>query len=206
MKPILFNTEMVKRILSGDKTQTRRIINPQPKGNWVGWTSEKGKDIAVWETIENADKINPLFKTSPCYQLGDVLYVRETIYRSPSHGGWRYLDEIPEECFITRNWMKVPSICMPKEAARIFLKVAGIRAERLQRISYGDCCEEGVLEREKLINCHFGSLATERFKTLWDSTIKKKELNKYGWEANPWVWVVEFEKIDNPELMEEFIF
>ncbi|GHV42682.1 hypothetical protein FACS189490_12160 [Clostridia bacterium] len=84
-----------------------------------------------------------------------------------------------------------PSIFMPKEAARIFLEVTGVRAERLQDITLEDIKAEGISDPEQL-----------NFPTLWNSTIKPKARAKHSWKANPWVWVYEFEA-DNKILTEE---
>ena len=96
-----------------------------------------------------------------------------------------------------------PSIHMPKEAARIFLKVTDVRVERLQEITVDDCHREGiniatssVTDGETLKRNHNFSL--EKFETLWDSTIKKSDLDRYGWDANPYVWVIEFERCEKP--------
>lgn len=84
-------------------------------------------------------------------------------------------DEKPETGW-NYSWVKRPSIHMPKEAARIWLKVTNVRVERLQEI------------------------ALKEWKNLWNSTIKKTDLDSYGWEANPWVWVIEFERCEKPGI------
>ena len=86
-----------------------------------------------------------------------------------------------------------PSIHMPKEAARIFLRVTDVRVERLKDI--GDCTKEGIAPGTHA-TAHMNDY-DERcdFAALWNSTIPKKDLDKYGWEANPWVWVIEFERV-----------
>ena len=97
-----------------------------------------------------------------------------------------------------------PSIHMPKEAARIFLRVTDIRVERLQDITYEGCKAEGfdgaffTDDTEGL-----PAIAIRRFSRLWDSTIKKKNIGLFDWEANPWVWVIEFERISQKEAMSE---
>lgn len=90
-----------------------------------------------------------------------------------------------------------PSIHMPKEAARIFLRVTNVRVERLQEITSGQICKEGVeVEDPYVLN---GEEKRYAFSNLWDSTIKESDLDRYGWNANPWVWVIEFERCDKPE-------
>lgn len=81
-----------------------------------------------------------------------------------------------------------PSIHMPKSAARIFLKVKGVRVEKLQGLDYQGALGEGIVGYDGW---------TSKFKELWDSTLKKEQLGLYGWNSNPWVWVIEFERIDS---------
>ncbi len=188
-KPILFNTEMVRAILDGRKRQTRRIIKGLPlyepyfeedEGRGFLMDSEDGQFYA----LETFSKIKP----------GDVLWVRETWQRLSDFGEWRYEyradyeDDDPlrlDGMYIT--WR--PSIHMPKEAARIFLKVKDVRAERLQDISVDEIRAEGLDVLGKTVNTSF-----RMWRELWDSTVKKADLPRYGWEANPWVWVIEFER------------
>ena len=113
------------------------------------------------------------------------------------HSGW---DEYRE----TPVWH--PSIHMPKEAARIFLRVTGVRVEQLQDITEEQAKAEGALKAFEY-NMPEGPVITLDedgyfqigFKSIWDSTIKKAELPRYGWDANPWVWVIKFERIKRPE-------
>ena len=100
-----------------------------------------------------------------------------------------------------------PSIHMPKEAARIFLKVIDVRVERLQSITHKDVIYEGTPYDEEMFkfNICLGQDKAEfflksNFKDLWDSTVNKKDIDKYGFNANPWVWVIEFERIDKREV------
>lgn len=197
-KPILFNTEMVQAILEGRKTVTRRVIKPQP-------IAGIRKSVFVPSGIEDGHgrEIKLLYK------VGDILYVRETWQLLPSGFDeippeywyiYKATDELSDEC---TRWR--PSIHMPKKAARIFLKVTDVRVERLQDITDEDCIAEGIKpvrvpgstnyreEREFQIAC--GIATIEKYEELWDSTIKKQDLYKYGWEGNPWVWVIEFERV-----------
>lgn len=186
-KPILFNTPMVKAILEGRKTQTRRIIKDLPlyepffeedEGRGFLMDSEDGQFYA----LENFSKVQPL----------DVLWVRETWWKGML-GQYCYLADyaLPE---ITRKQLAKghkarPSIHMPREAARIFLRVTGLRAERLQDITLQEIMAEGLYVP--------GLTKQATFKAwidLWNSTIKKVDIPKYGWDANPWVWVYEFER------------
>ena len=186
LKPMLFNTEMVRAILSGQKTCTRRVVKTQP-GDRID---------ADWECGRNPNG-ELVTLTPPCHP-GDILYVRET-WNGVTTGN-------PKVGFKTIFWYKAddkyenpadkwrPSIHMPKEAARIFLRVTDVRVERLQKIPGDGCAMEGIPlysgpvgERENYYR--------NAFSVLWDSTIKHTDLDRYGWAANPWVWVIEFEQI-----------
>ena len=105
--------------------------------------------------------------------------------------------QIPKEWAIRNNvgiedvrW--TPSIHMPKEAARIFLKVTSVKVERLQNMDEESGLKEGIPKRGSRLPIFV-------FMELWDSTIKKSDLDEYGWDANPWVWVIEFERCEKPE-------
>lgn len=191
-RPILFNTEMVKAILDGRKTCTRRLVkfllgeNPQ----WTGYI----KDGLMLYNGKN----EPCIRKAP-YQPGDILYVRETW--CSAYGGEKYfyladkLTNREERSLLNYDDVKWhPSIHMPKEAARIWLKATDVRVERLQEITETQAQAEG---------CNSGLLtgpctARGQFENLWDSTIKKPDADKYGWSANPWVWVIEFERCEKP--------
>lgn len=228
IKPILFNAEMVRAILNGRKTCTRRIVKgyipPDGEFGYTAFTPQNA--ISCRGTFETSyPRYGEKFFKLP-YQKGDVLYVRETwgwcpcwdcgldttpdgcknpvIYdfKKKEHGCYMYRASCEDSKYsLADTWH--PSIHMPKEAARIFLKVTDVRVERLQEITVDDCHREGiniatssVTDGETLKRNHNFSL--EKFETLWDSTIKKSELNVYGWDANPWVWVVEFERCEKP--------
>lgn len=193
IKPILFNTEMVRAILGGRKTCTRRVIKPQweecPTCKYVH--NEYIYDKLA-ENVYCARCGYPLEpeRRSP-YQPGDILYVRETWM---DYAG---LTMYKADCDIYRldslnfagfGWK--PSIHMPKEAARIWLKVTNVRVERLHDITEDGAEAEGCFD--------YTSTALG-FPDVWDSTIKKSDLDRYGWEANPYVFVIEFVKIDKPE-------
>ena len=102
--------------------------------------------------------------------------------------------DIKAECLPGENNRWYPSIHMPKEAARIWLKVTDVRVERLQDITEIQAQAEG---------CNSGLLtgpcnARGQFENLWNRTIKKSDIDTYGWKANPWVWVIEFERCEKP--------
>lgn len=185
-KPILFNTEMVKAILDGRKTCTRRIVKPQP-GSVQGSKCYKENSFTEFKEIK-----------AP-YQIEDIIYVRETWTTIDNFKNYadveidkniKYLykcdDNGKEHVFIdvgVKRWK--PSIHMPKKAARIFLRVTNVRVERLQALDYEGAIKEGI-------KTGYDGWISD-FKNLWNSTLKKEQLNMYGWEANPWVWVIEFE-------------
>lgn len=190
MKPILFNTDMVQAIREGRKTVTRRLVKFLPGFNpdWTGFVPDGS-------VLYGSNNI-PAAKAP--YKPGDILYVRETWAEMPYGYVYRADDERPEGWDSSDRWR--PSIHMPKEAARIFLRVTSVRAERLQSISPGECEREGAvvinnpLIREDLAT--YRRYSHQEMAALWDSTIKPKDLHAYGWEANPWVWVIEFERCD----------
>ncbi len=206
MKPILFNTEMVRAILDNRKTVTRRPIKPQPLTNYYELYLKDLQNGIAKLGWRNSDGV--CFRKAP-YQPGDVLYVRETWQRIGAideekaqiiEETEQYIYAADDDSYLYGDIFVMPdgtlkdhipwrsSIHMPKEAARIFLRVTDVRVERLQDIGYDD------LETDS------GFFATtEQFASLWDKVIKKSDLDKYGWEANPWVWVIEFERCEKPE-------
>lgn len=198
--PILFNTDMVCAILDGRKTTTRRIAKGvYPYSEYGDFTTIIKGEMTGPISMEDVIKIK-----SP-YKPGDILYVRETWCGGYDGEVYFYLaDKNTEreqrqllnygEC----KWH--PSIHMPKEAARIWLKVKDIIVERLQDMNTGDIISEGVVIRPEAYNDPDNARLQARaeFKAIWDSTIKKSDLDKYGWEANPLVWVIEFERSEKP--------
>ena len=242
IKPILFNTEMVRAILDGRKSCTRRIIKPQPQGYFE--VSEE--PLYIYDTDGKQGKI------TPPYQPGDILYVRETWrvgawdifnqmiafdYKDGTCGELTYIhdrelfdrlvnqsknDARQAKCEYNGAdfvWEKGkspcrwhPSIHMPKEAARIWLKVTDVRVERLQDITEEQACMEGTDPWDEACYENNGWHPTfsdpdsggdpnmiDGFHKLWNSTIKKSDLDRYGWDANPWVWAIEYERCEKPE-------
>lgn len=194
IKPILFNTDMVRAILDGRKTVTRRVIKDKDIIN--AWDCESDGTPIAFIDHETGDSHPPAF---PCqYQPGDILYVRETWAKSMAG---TYMYKATDTPLILDRWK--PSIHMPQEAARLFLRVTDVRAERLQDMCLIDCLKEGVQltidEQGDLVIQ--GLRARDRFSGVWDSTIKTAELPLYGWEANPWVWVISFERISKEEAL-----
>lgn len=202
MKPILFNTEMVKAILDGRKTQTRRLIKPRYRSDESGFqviTTRSGEFVRV-EKIDD-DECGIFVDgteryVNPPYLIGDILYVRETWRRTGV--ALRPYSYKADEKSIIYKWE--PSIHMPKKIARIFLRVTNVRVERLQDMEWKDIAKEGVTLKGLDNPQKWGQYRDwYAFQGLWDGTIKKKDIARYGWEANPWVWVIEFEKCDKPE-------
>lgn len=185
IKPILFNTEMGRAILDGRKSCTRRIIKPQPQGYFE--VSEE--PLYIYDTDGKQGKI------TPPYQPGDILYVRETWKQAPN-GYYYYEDWQRNDIADVTKWK--PSIHMPKEAARIWLKVTDVRVERLQEITPQGAWKEGARCSclHPVPDCAGNKTA---FVNIWNSTIKKSDLGQHGWDANPYVWVISFERCEKPE-------
>ena len=225
IKPILFNTEMVRANLEGRKSCTRRIVKGFiPNGAKWGYTAFTPKGcISCRGTF--ADGYGEKFFKLPC-EPGDILYVRETFAWSPcwdcgldtEPGGCsNETDKIYKEkeygCYMYRascedneypsadTWH--PSIHMPKEAARIWLKVTDVRVERLQEITEDGAKAEGAnFKKGKNVGFEekMNRTAIERFTEIWNSTIKKSDLDRYGWNENPYVWGISFERCEKPKI------
>lgn len=199
-KPILFNTEMVRAILDGRKSCTRRICKDANECTVpdMDYYDPDKRTYAVhnYADKKHTDKLSIAERTCPICP-GDILYVRETwhkgleryIYRANYSDTEKFYRDGKE---IEMKWH--PSIHMPKEAARIWLKVTDVRVERLQDITSKQICKEGIeVEEPYVLN---GEEKRYAFSRLWDSTVKKSDLDRYGWNANPWVWVIEFERCE----------
>lgn len=214
IKPILFNTEMVRAILDGRKTCTRRICkdaNEYTVPDMEFYNADK-RTYAVhnFADKEHMEQLSTVERTCPIC-LGDILYVRETVWQKigyyldidgetkPSwYNEFKYVasDEKPETGW-NYSWSKRPSIHMPKEAARIWLKVTDVRVERLQDITADSIRNEGL--SSLAVHCGDMEIALKEWENLWNSTIKKSDLDRYGWDANPYVWVIEFERCEKTE-------
>lgn len=240
MKPILFNAGMVRAILNGSKTVTRRCAKFErrkefPNVNLSASACEVdryGKDAyCVYKRIGSYwnDMTYPL---KPKYVIGDILYVRETwnqlalvnkygythydnsfyVYRADAEqpdlfdNDGKYIDDSE------RKWK--PSIHMPMKAARIFLRVTDIHIERLQDIRYYEVYQEGIKSvdicnnyckrKDTCANAQYlgKCRVVDCFECLWNSTIKKNDIDQYGWDANPYVFVYTFEVIGKDEAYE----
>lgn len=199
--PILFNTEMVRAILDGRKDATRRSVKGYIPDDAVwGYTAFTPKGyISCRGTF--ADGYGEKFFKLPC-EPGNILYVRETWKKAPN-GYYYYEDWQKNDIADITKWK--PSIRMPKEAARIWLKVTDVKVERLQNITEDGSKAEGAIDNRGFIHSPDNEYdrihtAREHFIEIWNSTIKKSSLDRYGWDASPWVWVIEFERCEKPEV------
>ena len=225
-KAILFNTEMVRAILDGRKTCTRRVIE----------LPENMDGVPVGKSGDSSNPLGFMYPGGikrPPYQPGDILYVRETwehfeccccegdehgnCYREPQQSALNkscgcYMYRATDEIYGDARWH--PSIRMPKEAARIWLRVTDVRVERLQDITEEQAEQEGsgnlfledvAFGREdkypQIIENGYEGCIKKQFAYLWDSTVKKSDLTLYGWDANPWVWVIDFEQCEKPNII-----
>lgn len=229
-RPILFSAPMVRAILDGTKTQTRRIIKDQDIGEkycdpcddgrvLLEWLGEPCCGSGVWDVPEHSAKV-----ASPFGLIGDRLWVREAWNPDPPDvDGWGYtawagcrdgrIAGVPERfrhphfCNYAADWLHgpirwTPSIHMPRWASRITLEVTGVRVERLQDISEADAIAEGVKPDagcrpdddaagfHRIGTVRDDSFPIARYGALWE------RINGPGsWDANPWVWIVQFRKV-----------
>lgn len=209
-RPILFSTPMVQAILDGRKTQTRRIVKPQPLQHF-----RKDDSVLIYERTpgnwEVKDKhSNDGFSRLDSFKcpygtVGDVLWVRETwceaVIDEDGTSEYFYKADFDDGSDIEAGLKYKPSIHMPKKACRIYLEITKIKIERLQNINESDADKEGVEFGRQTVVCmgfknylsnEFGlGASTASFKTLWQSINGEQ-----SWESNPWVWVIEFKRIN----------
>ena len=224
--PILFNTDMVRAILDGRKTVTRRLIKapvlskvePPKKVNL-----KNGVANFEWNTPKTAGG----FEIKMPYQPGDILYVRECgIIQSmknfdktvkmyfPADDTLIEFKVTPDEYERLSRFQedkKLSPYWLTKQESRIWLKVKDVRVERLKDMTDKDALKEGAQGVEcdhaglgvygctDCMNTGWLEPAILEFMGIWNSTIKKSDLDSYGWDANPWVWVIEFERCEKPE-------
>lgn len=252
--PILFNTEMVRAILDGQKTVTRRNCKDGdeyavPDMDFFD-ADKRTYAVHSYADMEHTEKLSIVERPCPICP-GDFLYVRESFKRNKDgysgidFGGYIYKADCKTVFKDLYNpWH--PSIHMPKEAARIWLKVTDVRVERLQEITEEQAKKEGIIRiyddlpdeeyiswakrtgvypkrkedwgyKNYLWHGNFGvhgtgnkisdaweyqyssyNSAVDSFSSLWNTTVPLKDWNIYGWAANPWVWVIEFERCGKP--------
>lgn len=198
-------------LLDGRKTVTRRVIKVPPyyphfhklhlntdraiTGSPDRLFAGFYKDEQIFY-IDGEKHIDAVYYSAPC-KPGDTLYVRETWAINPNpniYGNYYYKANKNAVAPICTKWH--PPIHMPKEAARIWLKVTDVRVERLQDITADQCIKEGTEKEALEVGAEF---TRGMFSDIWDGTIKKPDLDRYGWNANPWVWVIKFERCEKPE-------
>lgn len=221
---LMFKGELVRAILDGRKTQTRRVMKPQPATveRWkhgeptletsVNWTVMRDASGKGWSNC------GPF--RCPFGKPGDLIYVRETWMDLQGTGveyisdgklqRYAYAADTPpgsygDECRKEYGLKWRPSIHMPKSAARIWLEITGVRVERLQDISETDAIAEGIERVDDFFGCACWKAYGEpdgadevcpddpigSFRSLWDST-------GGDWQANPWVWVIDFKRTNKP--------
>ncbi len=243
MKPILFNTDMVRAILEGRKTVTRRVVKPRYRDGEIGFNVITNAHTGKYVRIEYFDEWEDETRYMPePYRPGNILYVSETWKCSPDSQLWadneyrvifkdgemvRFYFENQERLEKWRKYIYKPlenwqsPYFMPREAARIFLRVTDMWVEQLQTPFFNQSAaifalqEEGVDVGAHCQGCvdfygcpccidgesECGELDYVRggFSDLWDSTIKPADRALYGWAADPWVWVIEFERCERPD-------
>ena len=202
IKPILFNkqisTEMVRAILDGRKSCTRRICkdaNEYTVPDMEFYNADR-RTYAVhnFADKEHTEQLSIAERTCPICP-GDILYVRETWKKAPN-GYYYYEDWQRNDIADITKWK--PSIHMPKEAARIWLKVTDVRVERLQEITPQGAWKEGARCSclHPVPDCVGNKTA---FISIWNRTIKESDIDRYGWSVNPYVFVIEFERCEKPK-------
>ncbi|WP_336715089.1 hypothetical protein [Pantoea ananatis] len=226
-RPILLNAEMVRAVLDGRKTQTRRIMKVQPDSPGYGLrfitesfnNRETGKYF--WSQSDGCGTNKPRSKPFSCPfgAVGDRLWVRESFYE---HGCWQGGGYDPEDSYFVSDkqvlypadgikrpserkredfWRSRPSIHMPRWASRITLEVTGVRVERLNSISEVGAMREGIQNFTTCSHVDYGipgvvnaQNPVRAFQLLWQGIYGEE-----SWQANPWVWVIEFKRLDNAD-------
>ena len=199
--PILMNAFSVQAILDGRKTQTRRVIDPQPDPAWAFCAPRLIGDKWSFGVLQTSGFNQQEWK-SPYGQPGDRLWVREAWHLWSNATDWHvvsYSAEAEENgATVTTHAVKCERELkvletrgskagrfMPREFSRITLEIVSVRVERVQEISSGDCVAEGI-------HPDLSPFRKAEFHELWDSINAKRG---YGWSANPWVWAIEFERV-----------
>ncbi|EIX9220556.1 hypothetical protein VBQ44_09360 [Klebsiella pneumoniae] len=196
---MIFNAEMVRALLSGRKTQTRRIIKPQPEATLSGslsgkWLSRPLNGLLLPKTEDIAIHC-------PFGAVGDRIWVREAfrvhsratdvatlVYKASERNSWteqtrRVPVAVCNKPATPEKW--TPSLHMPRWASRILLEITGVRVERLRSMSQDDARAEGVIAASGPMEAGLA------FRELWDSIYGEE-----SWKANPWVWVIEFKRVE----------
>lgn len=213
-RPILFSTEMVKAILEGRKTQTRRILK-------IDYDFYKNRCIKIdnrgnnfWSIINKYNYMHVYQNLRCAYgKVGDILWVRETWLKQPNITSKMLVDGADTcdkyyykasedknrlEQLISLGWKVKPSIHMPREACRIKLKITHIAISKLQNIGTFDLLREGMTSKLRDYDAELDLY--NQYSQLWDKLNKERG---YSWESNPFVWVISFEKVENNTIKEE---
>lgn len=217
-RPILFSAPMVRALLDGSKTQTRRVVKPQPErrsiadvGSMLGFKKRHGEGFWLWPNAKDR-----IIAECPFGQSGDRLWVRESLSYDAEYGHY-YVASRPRVYLCSRFDNKeeetgysyemdmacraIPSIHLPRKYSRITLEIIDVRVERLQDISEADALADGIkqyrgaLRWVRYLDAMTGeaihNTARDAYRALWES------INGPGsWDANPWVWVVEFKQLN----------
>ena len=183
--PIVFNSQMVQAILAGNKTQTRQVVTPQPDPDGLSKLID-----GPWQDTNEKDYKCPYGHT------GDRLWVREP-WQVWTEFNDTNANNLPQEARENINFpangiiwdaRKRPPVHMPRWASRITLEITGVRVERLQDISERDAKAEGMKPETNNSRHMHRSL----FRKLWNNRAKRG----WGWDVNPWVWVIKFKRVD----------
>ncbi|SXK18452.1 morphogenetic protein [Klebsiella pneumoniae] len=195
---MIFNGEMVRAILDGRKTQTRRPIKwKQTRFTEIG----EREDGSKWPWSEDAEHACDFWHPCPFGAVGDRIWVREAfrvhsratdvatlVYKASERNSWteqtrRVPVAVCNKPATPEKW--TPSLHMPRWASRILLEITGVRVERLRSMSQDDARAEGVIAASGPMEAGLA------FRELWDSIYGEE-----SWKANPWVWVIEFKRVE----------
>ncbi|MEY0960525.1 MULTISPECIES: hypothetical protein [Providencia] len=193
---IIFNSEMVRAILDGRKTQTRRIINPQPELTQKSGFKWKGGLFGAGSDDRETNR-NFAHKNCPLGKIGDRLWVRETFQAGLCTESTFAYKATHKPSDLEEGWDEIikwrPSIHMPRFASRITLEITNVRVERLQSISEEDAKAEGFDNSQSDAANSIGwfEKSIRAFRRAWENIYGTE-----GWDSNPWVWVIEFKKVE----------
>lgn len=195
---MIFNAEMVRALLDGRKTQTRRPIKwKQTRFTEIG----EREDGSKWPWSEDAEHACDFWHPCPFGAVGDRIWVREAfrvhsratdvatlVYKASERNSWteqtrRVPVAVCNKSATPEKW--TPSLHMPRWASRILLEITGVRVERLRSMSQDDARAEGVIAASGPMEAGLA------FRELWDSIYGEE-----SWKANPWVWVIEFKRVE----------
>ncbi|MCU8627710.1 hypothetical protein OE188_11235 [Klebsiella pneumoniae] len=195
---MIFNAEMVRALLDGRKTQTRRPIKwKQTRFTEIG----EREDGSKWPWSEDAEHACDFWHPCPFGAVGDRIWVREAfrvhsratdvatlVYKASERNSWteqtrRVPVAVCNKPATPEKW--TPSLHMPRWASRILLEITGVRVERLRSMSQDDARAEGVIAASGPMEAGLA------FRELWDSIYGEE-----SWKANPWVWVIEFKRVE----------